>query len=69
MVIVWCMCPGSASSSQQPIWKPGSKNSRETAAKNLQQAMFTGRKDGFGSSLIAKPGKWRKKTATGAEED
>jgi hypothetical protein len=31
--------------------------------------MFTGRKDGFGSSLIAKPGKWRKKTATGAEED
>jgi Phage integrase family/Phage integrase, N-terminal SAM-like domain len=37
-------------------------NSRETAAKKLQQAMFTGRKDGFGSSLVAKPGKRKKKT-------
>jgi len=32
-------------------------NSRETAAKKLQQAMFTGRKNGFGSNLVAKPGK------------
>ena len=30
-------------------------NSRATAAKKLQQAMFTGRKNGFGSSLVAKP--------------
>jgi hypothetical protein len=36
-------------------------NSRETAAKKLQQAMFTGRKDGFGSSLVAKPGNARKR--------
>ena len=42
-------------------------NSRETAAKKLQQAMFTGRKNGFGSSLVAKPGKRGKKTK--ARED
>ena len=36
-------------------------NSRETAAKKLQQAMFTGRKKGFGSSLVAKPRKRVKK--------
>jgi integrase len=36
-------------------------NSRETAAKKLQQAMFTGRKKGFGSSLVAKPRKHGKK--------
>jgi hypothetical protein len=43
-------------------------NSRATAAKKLQQAMFTGRKNGFGSSLVAKRGKRRKNTETGAEE-
>jgi len=32
-------------------------NSREAAAKKLQQAMFNGRKNGFGSNLVAKPGK------------
>ena len=36
-------------------------NSRETAAKKLQQAMFTGRKKRTGSSLVAKPGKREKK--------
>ena len=36
-------------------------NSRETAAKKLQQAMFTGRKNGFGSSLVAKPRKRSKR--------
>jgi hypothetical protein len=30
-------------------------NSRETAAKKLQQAMFTGRKKGFGNSLDLPP--------------
>ena len=40
-------------------------NSRETAAKKLQQAMFTGRKNGFGSSLVAKPGKRGKKKRRG----
>ena len=40
-------------------------NSRETAAKKLQQAMFTGRKNGFGSSLVAKPGKRGKKKPPG----
>jgi integrase len=43
-------------------------NSRETAAKKLQQAMFTGRKDGFGSSLVAKPGKRKKKTDPPGDE-
>ena len=32
-------------------------NSREAAAKKLQQAMFTGRKNGFDSNLVAKSGK------------
>jgi integrase len=32
-------------------------NSRQTAAKKLQQAMFTGRTKAFGSSLVATPGK------------
>ena len=36
-------------------------NSREAAAKKLQQAMFTGRKNGFGSNLVAKPEKRGKK--------
>jgi integrase len=36
-------------------------NSREEAAKKLQQAMFTGRKEGFGSNLVAKPEKRGKK--------
>jgi hypothetical protein len=36
-------------------------NSREAAAKKLQQAMFTGRKEGFGSNLVAKPEKRGKK--------
>jgi len=44
-------------------------NSRETAAKKLQQAMFAGRKNGFGSSLVAKPGKRGKKTAQKDDED
>jgi hypothetical protein len=44
-------------------------NSRETAAKKLQQAMFTGRKDGFGSSLVAKPGKRKKKTEPPGDKD
>src|SRR5476651_853522 len=44
-----------------------SPNSRETAAKKLQQAMFTGRKNGFGSSLVAKPGKRRRKTERSEE--
>jgi hypothetical protein len=35
--------------------------SREAAAKKLQQAMFTGRKNGFGSSLVTKPGKRAKR--------
>ena len=43
-------------------------NSRETAAKKLQQAMFIGRKDGFGSSLVAKPGKRKKKTDSHEDE-
>lgn len=37
-------------------------NSRETAAKKLQQAMFTGRKERTGSSLVAKPRKRGRKT-------
>ena len=44
-------------------------NSRATAAKKLQQAMFTGRKNGFGSSLVAKPGKRGKKTEFREDED
>jgi hypothetical protein len=32
-------------------------NSREAAAKKLRQAMFTGRKNGFGSNVIAPLGK------------
>ena len=44
-------------------------NSRETAAKKLQQAMFTGRKERTGSSLVAKPGKRGKKTAPREDED
>ena len=36
-------------------------NSREEAAKKLQQAMFIGRKNGFGSNLAAKPEKRGKK--------
>jgi hypothetical protein len=43
-------------------------NSPETAAKKLQQAMFTGRKNGFGSSLVAKPGKRGKKTESPGDE-
>ena len=43
-------------------------NSRATAAKKLQQAMFTGRKNGFGSSLVAKPGKRGKKKPYGENE-
>jgi hypothetical protein len=43
-------------------------NSRATAAKKLQQAMFTGRKSGFGSSLVAKPGKRGKKKPSGENE-
>src|ERR1035438_10009040 len=44
-------------------------NSRETAAKKLQQAMFTGRKERTGSSLVAKPRKRGRKTAPRGEED
>jgi integrase len=44
-------------------------NSRATAAKKLQQAMFTGRKNGFGTSLVAKPGKRGKKTEFREDED
>jgi hypothetical protein len=36
-------------------------NSRETAAKKLQQAMFTGRKKRSGSSFVAKTRKTREK--------
>jgi integrase len=43
-------------------------NSRATAAKKLQQAMFTGRKNGFGSSLVAKPRKRGKKKSSGENE-
>ena len=43
-------------------------NSRATAAKKLQQAMFTGRKNGFGSSLVAKPGKRGRKKPSGENE-
>jgi len=32
-------------------------NSRQTAAKKLQQAMFTGRTKAFGNSLVATHGK------------
>jgi integrase len=44
-------------------------NSRETAAKKLQQAMFTGRNKRTGSSLVAKPGKRGKKTTPREDED
>jgi integrase len=43
-------------------------NSRETAAKKLQQAMFTGRKNGFGSNLVAKTGKQGKKKTNTDDE-
>ena len=44
-------------------------NSRETAAKKLQQAMFTGRKERTGSSLVAKPRKRARKTEPREDED
>jgi integrase len=44
-------------------------NSRETAAKKLQQAMFTGRKKGFGSTLVAKPRKRVKKAELPGNEN
>ena len=44
-------------------------NSRETAAKKLQQAMFTGRKERTGSSLVAKPRKRVKKAESRGDED
>jgi hypothetical protein len=43
-------------------------NSRETAAKKLQQAMFTGPKDRTGSSLVAKPRKLEKKAEPRKDE-
>ena len=43
-------------------------NSRGSAARKLQQAMLTGRKKGFGSSLVAKPGKRGKKEESGEDE-
>lgn len=44
-------------------------NSRATAATKLQQAMFTGRKVGFGSSLVAKTGKRAKSKPSDKNED
>ena len=43
-------------------------NSRGSAAKKLQQAMMTGRKKAFGSSLVAKPGKRGRKQEPGEDE-
>jgi hypothetical protein len=44
-------------------------NSHETAAKKLQQAMFTGRKKRTGSSLVAKPRKRGKETESREDEE
>jgi hypothetical protein len=43
-------------------------NSREAAATKLQRAMFAGRKNGFGSNLVAKPGKRGKRKPKAGEE-
>ena len=43
-------------------------NSRETAAKKLQQAMFTGRKKRTGGSLVAIPGKRGKEIEPNEDE-
>jgi Phage integrase family len=44
-------------------------NSRETAAKKLQQAMFTGRRERTDSSLVAKPRNRGRKTDPREDEE
>lgn len=57
------------SSIQAPSTPTGASSLTRNSSKKLQQAMFTGRKNGFGSSLLAKPGQREKKKPSGENEE